>query len=195
MKKALRNIIWIVFIAVWSFLAGAYFHLGWVRNHSISYSMGFIMGGIAMWIVFSGIGYFVYRFAKKNGNSDPIKTALGVLTFFTLCFLLISGVKYKEVKKDKFIEDTEYSFIDHYENKAREKGIVIDNLDWKLKEMYSSISFELRKHSQLEQLIQLTTTDAVFEENAIIAELCISQMKLEQELGYPSPEGMQKLFK
>jgi cbb3-type cytochrome oxidase subunit 3 len=195
MKKTLRNIIWIVFIAVWSFLAGAYFHLGWVRNYSISYTMGFIMGGIAMWIVFSGIGYFVYRFTKKNGNSDPAKLALGVVTFFTICFLLISGIKYNKVQKDKFVEDMEYDFILHYKNKAQEKGIVIDNLDWELKETYSSISRELRKHPQLEQLMKQTTADAVFEENTVIAELCIDQMKVRQELGYPPTAGMQELFK
>jgi len=195
MKRTSRNIIWIVFIAVWSFLAGAYFHLGWVRDHSVSFSMGFILGGIAMWIVFSGMGILVYRFAKKTGSGDPAVPALGVLTFFTICFLLISGIKYNKVQKDKFVEEIESSFILHYENKAQKKGIVIDHLDWELKEIYWSIHFELRKHPQLEQLMQLETADAIFEENTVIAELCIGQMELEQELGYPPPAGMQELFR
>lgn len=195
MKKTLRNITWIALVVVWSFVAGAYFHLGWVRNYSINFSMGFIMGGIAMWIVFSGIGFLVYRLAKKNGSSDPAKPALGVLTFFTICFLLISWVKYDKVQKDKFIEELEYSFVLHYKDKAQEKGIVIDNLDWELKEMYSSISPELRKLPQLEELMELKTADAVFEENTIIAELCIDKMELERELGYPPHAGMQELFK
>ncbi|MEJ6616091.1 MAG: hypothetical protein QNL61_04170 [Crocinitomicaceae bacterium] len=47
-KNLVRNIGWLILLAVWSFLAGAYFHLGWVRDHSISYLMSFIVGGIGV---------------------------------------------------------------------------------------------------------------------------------------------------
>lgn len=194
-KNLLRNIGWIALIAVWSFLAGAYFHLGWVRNHSMSYLTGFIIGGIGVWIVFSFMGIFVYRFAKTNGNRDPAKLALGVVSFFTVCFLLIAWVKYDDVQKDKFIDDIEYSFILHYKNKAQVKEIEIDDLDRELEQMYSGIHFELRRHPQLEQLMQLKTADAVFEENTVVAELCISLMESHREIGYPPPAGMEELFK
>ncbi|HTF05845.1 MAG TPA: hypothetical protein VK826_17575 [Bacteroidia bacterium] len=193
-KHLLRNTGWIALLAVWSFLAGAYFHLGWVRDHSMSYLEGFIIGGMGVWIVFAGMGIIVYRIAKKNGNADPAKPALGVVSFFTVCFLLIGWVKYDEVQKDKFIEDIEHSFVLHYTDKAVEKGIEIEDLHWKLKSMYSSIHFDLRRHPQLEELMQLKTADAVFEDNKVIAELCIRLMKTHQELGYAPPAGMQELF-
>lgn len=196
-KHLIRNISWIALLAVWSFLAGAYFHLGWVRDHSMSFREGFVIGGIGVWIVFIAMGIFIYRFLKKNGNSDPAKPALGVVSFFTICFLLIAWVKYGEVQKDKFIEDLEYSFVIHYENKAADQGIEIDGLEWELKSLYSSIYFDLRRHPQLEQLIDLAylkSPAAVFDTNNIVAELCISLMETQQELGYPPPAGMMELF-
>lgn len=195
MKKNLfRNITWIALIAVWSFLAGAYFHLGWVRDHSVSFRVGFILGGIAIWIVFVAMGIFVYRFLKNTGNDDPAKISLGVVSFFTICFLLIAWVKYDEVQKDKFIEDLEYSFVIHYENKAFDQGIEIEDLEWELRSLYSSIHYDLKRHAQLEQLMKLKSADAVFEDNKIIAELCIQYLKMNTELGYPPPAGMVELF-
>lgn len=47
-KIKLKNIFWIALLAVWSFLAGAYFHLGWIRDRSFNFQAGFILGGIAM---------------------------------------------------------------------------------------------------------------------------------------------------
>jgi hypothetical protein len=190
----IRNISWIALLAVWSFLAGAYFHLGWVRDHSVSFLAGFIIGGLAVWLVFTAMGIFVYRFLKKDGNEDPAKISLGVVSFFTICFLLIAWVKYDEVQKDKFIEDLEYSFVIHYQNKASDKGIEIEDLEWELRSLYSSIQYDLKRHPQLEQLMQLTSTQAVFEDNRIIAELCIEVMKMNAELGYPPPTGMMELF-
>lgn len=193
-KHLLRNVFWIALIAVWSFLAGAYFHLGWVRNRSVDFQTGFVIGGIAIWIVFFGIGFFIYRFVKKNGNEDPVKPALAVVSFFTICFLLIAWIKYDDVKKDKFIEDMEYSFVLHYTDKAMMKGIKFDDMDWELKDMYSSIQHDLRRHSQLEKMMQLKTADAMFEDNTVITELCLDAIKLRQEIGYPPPAGMKELF-
>ena len=58
-----------------------------------------------MWLVFVGIGVLVYRFAKKLETSDSSKIALGIISFLTLFFLAIAGVKYSDVQKDKFIEE------------------------------------------------------------------------------------------
>jgi hypothetical protein len=193
-KHLIRNISWIALIAVWSFLAGAYFHLGWVRDHSLPFRVGFIMGGIGMWIVFVAMGIFVYRFLKKSGNEDPAKFSLGVVSFFTICFLLIAWVKYDDVQKDKFVEDLEASFVIHYQNKAADQGIEIEDLEWELMSLYSSIYSDLKRHPQVEQLMPLTSTQAVFEENRIVAELCLQVMKMNVELGYPPPAGMVELF-
>ncbi len=193
-KHLLRNITWIALIAVWSFLAGAYFNLGWVSDHSLPFRVGFAIGGIGMWIVFVAMGIFVYRFLKNTGNDDPAKISLGVVSFFTICFLLIAWVKYDEVQKDKFVEDLEASFVIHYQNKATDQGIEIEDLEWELMSLYSSIYSDLKRHPQLEQLMPLTSTHAVFEENRIVAELCIQYMKMNTELGYPPPAGMVELF-
>lgn len=193
-KHLIRNISWIALLAVWSFLAGAYFNLGWVSDHSMPFRVGFAIGGIGMWIVFIAMGIFVYRFLKNNGNEDPAKISLGVVSFFTICFLLIAWVKYDEVQKDKFIEDLESSFVTHYQNIALDKGIEIEDLEWELLSLYSSIQYDLKRHPQLEQLIPLTSTHAVFEDNRVIAELCIGVMKMNAELGYPPPAGMMDLF-
>lgn len=195
MKKTIfRNIGWIALIAVWSFLAGAYFHLGWVREPSMSFRMGFIIGGIGVWIVFSIMGILVYRFAKKHGNQDPAKPALYVVSFFTVCFLLIAWVRYDDVQKDKFTEDLEYSFILHYKNKASVNGVEIDDLDRELERIYAGIHSELRRHPRLDDLMQLKTADAVFEENPVISELCTNLMDMYEEIGYPSPAEMHELF-
>lgn len=193
-RKIFRNILWIALIAVWSFLAGAYFNLGWNRKPSVSYLMGFITGGIAMWMVFSAMGILLYRYTKKQGMKDPAKLPLGVITFFTLCFLIIAGVKYDKVKKGKFVEDMEESFIIHYQDKALAKGIKIEDLYWELKGRYSAIHHELLRDPQLEKLMELKTMNAVFEENTVIAALCISSIKSEERLGYPAPKGMLELF-
>lgn len=193
-KKLIRNIFWIALAAVWSFLAGAYFHLGWVRKASMSYKEGFIMGGIAMWIVLGGMGILIYRFLKKHGNADPAKPALGVVSFFTVCFLLIAWVKYNKVKKDKFVEDIEYSFVQHYTEKAAEKELKIKDLYWELKSVYSFISYDLKHHPQLEKLMQLKTEDALFEKNLIIKQMCADYLKDSKRLGYPPEAGMEKLF-
>ncbi len=193
-KHLIRNITWIALLAVWSFLAGAYFHLGWARDHSMPFRVGFILGGIGMWVVFVAMGIFVYRFLKKSGNEDPAKVSLGVVSFFTICFLLIAWVKYDEVQKDKFVEDLEASFVIHYQNKATDQGIEIEDLEWELMSLYSSIYSDLKRHPQLEQLMPLTSTHAVFEENRIVAELCLQVMQLNTELGYPPTAGMVELF-
>ena len=193
-KKLIRNSFWIALVAVWSFLAGAYFHLGWVRKASMSYQEGFIIGGIAIWIVFIALGILIYRFAKNNGSEDPAKPALGVVSFFTVCFLLIAWVKYDEVKNDKFVKDIEDSFIDYYEEKANEKQLKIENLYDELSDLYWDISFDLKNHPQLEELMELKTAEAVFEENPIIEELCIESIKSSKKYGYPPPKGMEKLF-
>ena len=194
-KNLVRNIGWLILLAVWSFLAGAYFHLGWVRDHSISYLMSFIVGGIGVWIVFTGMGILVYRFAKKYGNTDPAKPALSVVSFFTVAFLLIAWVKLDEVKKDKFVEDLEYSFVVHYKNKASVLGVEIKDLDRELEDLYYSIHFDLKRHSQLEKLMHLKTADAVFEDNRVISKICLDHMEMEDELGYPPPVGMEEIFK
>lgn len=193
-NKTLRNITWITLIAVWSFLAGAYFNLGWVKDTSLPYLIGFIMGGIALWLVFFGIGILVYRVAKQNGNEDPSKLSLYVVSFFTVCFLLIAWVKYDEVRQNKFFGELESVFVVHYKDKAVTNGIHIEKLDRELRDLYSSIRRDLRKHPQLEELMQIKTADGLFEENAIIKELCLRDIELHQELGYPYPSGMQELF-
>lgn len=193
-KKLIRNIFWIALVAVWSFLAGAYFNLGWVRDRSMNYQQGFVLGGIGIWIVFAGMGILIYRFAKNNGNTDPAKPALGVVSFFTVCFLLIAWVKYDDVKKDKFVEEIESDFVLHYREKALEKQLKIKDLYWELTGIYSSIQYDLRSHPQLEKLMQLKTADALFEENKVIAKLCIDFMKTSKRLGYPPVPGMENLF-
>lgn len=193
-KKTIRNIGWITLIAVLSFIAGAYFHLGWVRDRSVNYLEGFILGGIGMWIVFFGMGILIYKLAKKNGNEDPARPSLSILSFFTLCFLLMAWIKYDDVQKDKFLEDFESSFITHYENKASIQGLEIDNLDRELESIYSLIRSDIRKHPQLEELMQLETADALFEENRIVAETCVGMMEIHEEIGYPYPAGMVGLF-
>lgn len=193
-KLLIRNIGWIALIAVWSFLAGAYFNLGWVRNHSVDYKTGFFIGGIGMWIVFIGMGILIYRFAKKNGSQDPAKPALYVVSFFTVCFLIIASIKYNDVKKDKFVDDLEYSFVDYYTYKAAEKGLKITDLKWELQDLYLFIRYDLKSHAELEKIMQLKTEEAVFEENKVIAELCINALELTEKSKYPSPEGMKELF-
>ncbi len=193
-KTILRNIAWIALIAVWSFLAGAYFHLGWMREPSMSFLKGFIIGGIGVWVVFSVMGILVYRFAKKNRNQDPAKPALYVVSFFTICFLLIAWIKYDDVQKDKFIEDLEYNFIVHYKNKASVNGVEIDDLDRELERVYFGIHSDLRRHPRLDDLMQQKTADAVFEENPLISELCTNLMEMYEEIGYPSPAEMYELF-
>lgn len=194
-KKLLRNSVWILLIAVWSFLGGAYVHLGWGRSHQSGFLMGFILGGIATWIVFSVIGILIYRFTKKNGTKDPSKIALGVLSFFTICFLLIGWVRYDDVQKDKFVEDTEYSFILHYTDKAQAQGLKIDNLNWELHGVYSGIRFDLRRDPQLEELMRQKSADAVFEDNRLIPELCLHYLETAQESDFPPPAGLPELFR
>lgn len=193
-KKSIRNIFWIALLAVWSFLAGAYFNLGWVHDRSMNYQQGFFLGGIGMWVVFTGMGILVYRFVKKHGETDPVKPALGVVSFFTVCFLLIAWVKYDDVKKDKFVEEIESGFVLHYQEKALEKQLKIKDLNCELTGIYSSIQHDLRSHPQLEKLMQLKTADALFEENKVIAKLCVDFMKTSKRLGYPPVPGMEKLF-
>ncbi|AEA45200.1 hypothetical protein [Fluviicola taffensis] len=193
-KQLIRNIFWIALVAVWSFLAGAYFHLGWVRGRSMSYQEGFVIGGIGVWIVFVGMGILIYRFAKNNGSADPAKLSLGVVSFFTVCFLLIAWVKYDDVKKDKFIEEIEHDFVLHYQEKALEKQLNIKDLYWELDGMYSSIHYDLRRHPQLEKLMQLKTEDAFFEQNTVIAKLCVDFLKTSKRLGYPPASGLEELF-
>lgn len=190
----LRNISWIALIAVWSFLAGAYAHLGWVRDASMSYQEGFFLGGLAMWIVFTGVGILIYRMAKKEGNEDAAKPALYVLSFFTVVFLLIAWVKYDDVKKDKFVDDMEYSFVRYYEWKAQKMGIRIIDLDSELEKIYMGIEHDLLRHPELEKLMELTTEEAVFEDNTVITELCLNIIKMYGEIGYPPPAGMEELF-
>ena len=160
-KLLIRNIGWIALIAVWSFLAGAYFNLGWVRNHSVDYKTGFFIGGIGMWIVFVGMGILVYRFAKNNGSQDPAKPALSVVSFFTVCFLIIASIKYNDVKKDKFVDDLEYSFVDYYTYKAAEKGLKITDLKWELQDLYLFIRYDLKSHAELEKIMQLRPTPVI----------------------------------
>jgi len=193
-KNLLRNIGWVALLAVWSFLAGAYFHLGWVRDHSVSYIMSFVIGGIGIWIVFTAMGILVYRFAKKQKSNDPAIPALFIVSFFTVCFLLIAWIKYDEVKKDKFIEDIEQDFVTHYANKAAAIGLKIKDLNWELEKMYFSIHFDLKQESQLEKLMELKSADALFEDNTIISTLCLQLIDLDTELGYPPPAGMELLF-
>lgn len=193
-KNIIRNIGWIALLAVWSFLGGAYFHLGWVRDHSVSYLMGFILGGIAVWLVFTGMGIFVYHFAKKHGNTDPAKPALFVVSFFTVCFLLVAWIKYDEVIIDKFVDDIEHVFVSHYQNKAAAIGLEIDDLNSELEELYFSIRFDLKRHPKVEQLIELKTADALFEDNKVISTLCTDLMKMHTKFGYPPPAGMELLF-
>jgi len=193
-KNLIRNISWIALLAVWSFLAGAYFHLGWVRDHSVSYLMGFIVGGIAVWIVFTGMGIWVYKFAKKNGNTDAAKPALFVVSFFTICFLLIAWIKYDEVIKDKFVDDIEQDFVTHYQNKATAIGLEIKDLNWELEELYFSIRFDLKRHPKIEQLMELKSADALFEDNKVISKMCVETMEMHTEFGYPPPAGMELLF-
>jgi hypothetical protein len=193
-KRIIRNVSWIALVAVWSFLAGAYFHLGWVRKASMSYKEGFIIGGIGIWIVFAGMGILIYRFAKRSGSADPAKPALGVVSFFTLCFLLIAWVKYDEVKNDKFVKDLEYSFVVHYTEKAAEKELKIKDLYLELENVYLFISYDLKNHPQLEKLMRLRTEDALFEENPIIKQMCADYLKACKRLGDPPPAGMENLF-
>lgn len=193
-KKLIRNIAWIALLAVWSFIAGAYFHLGWVRDHTISYLLSFIVGGISVWIVFVAMGVFLYKFTKKHGNTDPSKFALIVVSFFTVCFLLIAWVKVDDVKKDKFVDDIEQDFVIHYTNKATTIGLEIKDIDWELQDLYSSIQFELKRNTQLEKLMKLTSAEALFEDNKFISTLCIETIELETELGYPPPAGIELLF-
>ncbi|MGV3612224.1 MAG: hypothetical protein ACO1N0_14790 [Fluviicola sp.] len=193
-KKLVRNIFWIALVAVWSFWAGAYFHLGWVRKASVSYREGFILGGIALWIVLGAIGILIYRFLKKHESSDPAKPALVVVSFFTLCFMLIGWVKYDEVKKDEFIKEIKEGFIVHYTEKANEKQLKIKNLYEELDMLYITISFDLENHPQLEKLMQLKTEHALFEENTVIEELCVESMKSSRKYGYPPEPGMEELF-
>ncbi len=193
-KKLIRNICWIALVAVWSFLAGAYLYLGWVRKAPMSYQEGFIIGGIGVWVVFAGMGIWIYWFGKKNEYPDPAKPALGVVSFFTVCFLLLAWIKYDEVKNDKFVKDIEGSFIEYYEAKANEKQLKIENLYDELKMLFWGISYDLENHPQLEELMELKTAEALFEENPIIEELCIESMKSSKKYGHPPPAGMEKLF-
>lgn len=193
-KHLLRNIGWIALLAVWSFLAGAYFHLGWVRDYSMNFRISFVIGGIAIWTVFIGMGILVYKFAKKQKSVDPVKPALFVVSFFTVCFLLIAWIKYDEVQIDKFVEDLESDFVLHYTHKAEVNGLEIDQIVWELQGVYTSIQHQLKRHEELEKLMKLNSANAVFEENDIIARLCLDQIQLESELGYPPPKGFEILF-
>lgn len=194
-KNLIRNILWIALIAVWSFVAGGNFHLGWGREPSMSFRMGFIMGGIAMWIVFFGMGILVYRFAKKNGSADPTKPSLFVLSFFTLCFLFLAWLKQDEVERDRFIQDTEQSFIIYYKSKALAMETEIDDIDRELERMYSLIKYDLRSHPKLEELMkQKRTGKALFEENTLIPELCDSLIEQHREFGYDLPMDIEVLF-
>jgi hypothetical protein len=194
-KKLVRNILWIALIAVWSFLAGAYFNLGWVpKKHFMSFSERFFLGGVGIWIVFSAMGILIYRFLKKNGNEDPEKPALGVVSFFTICFLLIAWVKYDAVEKDKFMSELEPVFIDYYINKAHAKGIEIEDLDREVEERFLKIQFDLRRDPRLDKVMELRTIDAIFEENTLIPEICIRSIKLDRKFGYPPPKHLQELF-
>ena len=194
-KNLIRNILWIALIAVWSFVAGGNFHLGWGREPSMSFRMGFIMGGIAMWIVFFGMGILVYRFAKKNGSADPTKPSLFVLSFFTLCFLFLAWLKQDEVERDRFIQDTEQSFIIYYKSKALAMETEIDDIDRELERMYSLIKYDLRSHPKLEELMkQKRTGKALFEENTLIPALCDSLIEQHREFGYDLPMDIEALF-
>jgi hypothetical protein len=193
-NKIIRNIGLIALIAVWSFLAGAYLHLGWMREGSMSFLTSFIVGGISVWIVFTGMGILVYRIAKRSGSSDAAKPALGVVSFFTVIFLLLAWIKYDEVMKDKFLEDIEESFVLHFENKAKEEGIVIVNLEDELQDLYFSIQSDLRRDPELEKVMKLTTADDVFEKNRMIANKCLETLDMKKQIGYPAPDGMEKLF-
>jgi hypothetical protein len=193
-KIKLRNIFWIALLAVWSFLAGAYFHLGWVRDRSFSFQAGFILGGIAMWLVFVGIGIFVYRFSKKQGFTDPSKLALGIISFFTVIFLLIAGIKYSDVQKDKFVEELEPYFVEYYTDKAAEKGSKIEQLDLELHDLYFMLSYDLLKQKDLPKLMQLTSSKAIFQDHQLISDMCVKQLKTEARLGYPPPKGLLELF-
>lgn len=193
-KNLIRNISWIALLAVWSFLAGAYFHLGWVRNHSVSYREGFIIGGIAVWLVFTGMGILVYKFAKKQKSADAAKPALVVVSFFTVCFLLIAWIKYDEVKRDKFVDDIEQDFLIHYTNKAVAIGLEIKDIDRELQDLYLYIRFDLKRNPQIDKLIELKTAEALFEDNKVISKMCIETMEMHTEFGSPPPAGMELLF-
>jgi hypothetical protein len=193
-KKIIRNIALIALLALWSFLAGAYLHLGWMREASMSYLMSFIIGGLGVWIVFTGMGILVYRIAKRGGHSDAAKPALGVVGFFTVVFLLLSWIKYDDVVKEKFVDDIEESFVLHYENKAREQALVIEDLDIELENLYFSIHYDLLREPGLEKLMKLTSAEAVFDDNRIIANLCKKTLEMEKQIGYPAPDGMEELF-
>lgn len=193
-RNLIRNISWIALLAVWSFLAGAYFHLGWVRDATMNYFMSFYIGGFGVWIVFTGVGLIVHRFAKNSGSKDPVKPSLVVVSFFTVCFLLIAWIKYDEVVKDKFVEDMEDDFIMYYKTKAAINGVQIRELAWELEGIYASIQYDLKRYPKLDQLMELKSADALFDKNHTIANMCLEKMELNAEIGYPSPAGMEKLF-
>lgn len=193
-KKTIRNGFWIALLAVWSFLAGAYFHLGWVRDRSFNFQAGFILGGIAMWLVFVGIGILVYRLSKRDGFTDPSKFALGIISFLTLFFLAIAGVKYSDVQKDKFVEELEPYFVEYYTDKATEKESKIEQLNLELHDLYFMLSYDLRKQKDLPKLMQLTSSKAIFHDHQLISDMCVKQLKNEARLGYPPPKGLLELF-
>ncbi|MCC6700062.1 MAG: hypothetical protein IT221_00965 [Fluviicola sp.] len=193
-KRTIRNIFWIALVAVWSFLAGAYFNLGWVKDASMSYTQGFFLGGIAMWMVFIGMGIFVYRIVKKNEGADPAKSALLVVSFFTVCFLIIAWVKYDDVKRDKYMDDISEVFVLHYSDVAKEKQLVIEDLDFELELLFSYISYDLENDPKLEQLMAIKTEKELFEENKVISNLCQNALKSYNEKDSPFPKELKLLF-
>lgn len=194
MKNKIRNIFWITLIAVWSFLAGAYFNLGWVKDASMSYTQSFFIGGIGMWMVFIGMGIFVYRIVKKNEGADPAKSALLVVSFFTVCFLIIAWVKYDDVKRDKYLDDITLDFVLHYSDKAKEKQLVIEDLDFELELLFSYISYDLKNDPKLEQLMEIKTEKELFEDNKVISNLCRDALKNCNDKDSPFPKEFKLLF-
>lgn len=193
-KKILRNIGWIALLAVWGFWAGAYFNLGWNRDHSVNYEMGFVIGGIGMLIVLLGIGLLARKYAKKSESADPSKTALIVVSVIASFFLILASIKYDDVRKDKFISDVEYHFVDYYTYKAEEMGIEVDDLYLELTSMYYSIRTDLRKHSKFEEMMESKTQNELFENNTVITELCIDYIETSSKYDNPEPEKLRILF-
>jgi Trk-type K+ transport system membrane component len=175
-KKILRNIAWIALLTVWGFWAGAYFNLGWNRDHSVNHAMGFIMGGVAMLIVLLGFGLLARKIAKKRASADPSQVGLITASIITSYFLVLALIKYNDVHKDKFIEDFEYSFIDYYSRKASDMSIEIEDIDGELFTMYYFIQSDLRKHSALDEMLEYKTQNELFESNTIVNELCMDYL-------------------
>lgn len=194
LKVTIRNIFWIALVAVWSFVAGAYFHLGWIKKTSMSYEQGFFMGGIAMWLVFFGIGIFVYRYLKKNNSSDPSKSALIVVSFFTACFMLIAWIKYDDVKKDKFIDEATALFVLHYAEKAKAQNISVKDIDFELELLFQHICYDLESDPKLEQLMQLKSENDLFEKDRTIYNQCKEALMSYDEKDSPFAKELKLLF-